>query len=101
MVSMSAPLALDSTAFGEAVGLRRGEGIVDSLAYIDTITTDEQRHAESLIKEEVFLGLRCSCLPLKQCRLFTYSAPSHADQGDGKAASRVLEGAAKTPPGQV
>ena len=53
MVSMSAPLALDSAAFGEAVGLRRGEGIVDSLAYIDTITTDEQRHAESLIKEEV------------------------------------------------
>ena len=101
MVSMSAPLALDSAAFGEAVGLRRGEGIVDSLAYIDTITPDEQRHAENLIKEEVILRLCSSCWPLEQCRLFTYSAPPRADQGDGKAASRVLEGAAKTPPGQV
>jgi len=44
---------LDSAAFGEAKGLRRGEDIIDSLAYIDDITPDEQRIAENLIKEEV------------------------------------------------
>lgn len=46
-------MQLDSAAFGEAKGLRRGEDIIDSLAYIDDITPDEQRIAENLIKEEI------------------------------------------------
>ena len=48
-------LALDSAAFGEAQGLRRGENIIDSLAYIDTISNAEKIAAENLIKEEVRL----------------------------------------------
>ena len=48
-------LALDSAAYGEAQGLRRGENIIDSLAYIDTISNDEKIAAENLIKEEVRL----------------------------------------------
>ena len=46
-------LALDSAAYGEAPGLRRGENIIDSLAYIDTISDAEKLAAENLIKEEV------------------------------------------------
>ena len=49
----STALQLDDVAFGKATGLRRGEDIVDALAYIDDITPDEQRIAENLIKEEV------------------------------------------------
>ena len=48
-------LALDAAAYGEATGLRRGEDIIDSLAYIDTITEAGKAHAETLIKEEVCL----------------------------------------------
>lgn len=47
------PLALDSVSYGEATGLRRGEDSIDSLAYIDDITPEEQKAAENLIKEEV------------------------------------------------
>lgn len=46
-------LAIDAAAYGEAKGLRRGEDIIDSLAYIDTITDAEKAYAENLIKEEV------------------------------------------------
>lgn len=46
-------LALDSSAYGEAKGLRRGEDIIDALAYIDTISDPEKIAAENLIKEEV------------------------------------------------
>ena len=55
MVSTSSalPLQLDSIAHGEATGLRRGEDVIDSLAYIDDLTPEEQRAAEKLIKEEV------------------------------------------------
>lgn len=53
MASTSTPLALDDVAHGKATGLRRGEDIIDSLAYIDNITPEEQRVAEALIKEEV------------------------------------------------
>ena len=49
----STALQLDDVAFGKATGLRRGEDVVDALAYIDDITPDEQRIAENLIKEEV------------------------------------------------
>jgi hypothetical protein len=52
-MSTTPALQLDSSAYGKAKGLRRGEDIVDSLAYIDDITPDEQRIAENLIKEEV------------------------------------------------
>lgn len=45
-------LTLDSEAQGKAKGLRRGEACLDSLAYIDTITAEEQKIAEALIKEQ-------------------------------------------------
>lgn len=47
------PLALDAAAYGEAKGLRRGEDIIDSLAYIDTLSEAEKLAAENLIKDEV------------------------------------------------
>lgn len=47
------PLALEATAYGEATGLRRGEDIIDALAYIDTISEAEKQAAENLIREEV------------------------------------------------
>ena len=55
-VSQEPTLALDAAAFGEAKGLRRGEDIVDSLAYIDTISAAEKNAAEDLIKEEVLMN---------------------------------------------
>ena len=62
MTSQNGPtLALDSAAYGEARGLRRREDIIDSLAYIDTISDAEKVAAENLIKEEV----RSSRLPLQ------------------------------------
>eukprot|EP00803_Ostreobium_quekettii_P000952 evm.model.scf_12EXC.10 EVM.evm.TU.scf_12EXC.10 scf_12EXC:95389-100682(+) len=47
-----APLLLDDVAFGEATGLRAGEHLVDGLAYIDTITTEQKKEVAKLIQEE-------------------------------------------------
>ncbi len=57
-----ATLALDAAAYGEALGLRRGENIIDSLAYIDSISDAEKLAAENLIKEEVWLSQMPSCV---------------------------------------
>lgn len=49
-------LAIDIEARSERKGLRRGEAHLDSLAYIDGITAEEQRLAEDLIKEQAKLS---------------------------------------------
>lgn len=50
---MAQPLALDVAAHGEASGWRRGEHVIDALAYIDPLTPDEKADVDKLIQEEV------------------------------------------------
>lgn len=51
---MSKVLAIDDVAHGEAIGLRRGEEVLDDLPYADgDITEAEKKAAYSLIAEEV------------------------------------------------
>ena len=46
-------LALDTVAFGEVKGLRRGEDVIDGLAYIDGLNPRAKTDAEALIRNEV------------------------------------------------
>lgn len=50
---MATPLALDIAPHGESPGWRRGEEVLDSLAYIDTFTDEEKAVVEQLIMAEV------------------------------------------------
>lgn len=46
-------LALDSAPHGEATGWRRGEHLVDALAYIDPLDDDDKAVVNALLEEEV------------------------------------------------
>jgi pre-mRNA-splicing factor SPF27 len=47
------PLALDSAAYGQASGWRKGEDLIDALPYIDPLTPDIKKQVEALIEEEM------------------------------------------------
>ena len=119
----STALQLDDVAFGKATGLRRGEDVVDALAYIDDITPDEQRIAENLIKEEVIskrdlwipsaapirqdalllkLKWQISILHICWGALACFSAKLvSADQGNVETTCRLPQGDAQASPSKI
>lgn len=50
---MAQPLALDVAAHGEATGWRKGEHLIDALAYIDPLSQEEKAAVDALIMEEL------------------------------------------------
>ena len=50
---MTQPLALDSAPHGEAGSWRRGEELIDALAYVDSLAPAERAAVDKLIAEEV------------------------------------------------
>ena len=52
---MTQPLALDSAPHGEAGSWRRGEELIDALAYVDSLAPAERAAVDKLIAEEVRL----------------------------------------------
>ena len=50
---MAQALALDSAPHGEAAGWRRGEHLVDALAYIDPLDDHDKAVVNALLEEEV------------------------------------------------
>ena len=50
---MAQPLAIDVAAHGEATGWRKGEHLIDALAYIDPLSQEEKAAVDALIMEEV------------------------------------------------
>ncbi len=45
MSGTGAPLALDSCAYGQSLGWRRGEDLIDALPYIDALTPEIKNQA--------------------------------------------------------
>lgn len=70
-MSSAQVLALDTAAFGEAKGLRRGEDVMDALAYIDGLNAKAKANAEALIKEEV-LALSPATTHVHHARVAAY-----------------------------
>ena len=54
---MTQPLALDSAPHGGAGSWRRGEELIDALAYVDSLAPAERAAVDKLIAEEVRQGL--------------------------------------------
>lgn len=52
---MTQPVALDSAPHGEAGSWRRGEELIDALAYVDSLAPAERAAVDKLIAEEVGL----------------------------------------------
>ena len=63
-MSQAAPLALTDAAHTEQKGWRRGQHLVDSLPYVDSLTPTEKAAADKLIEEEVRSPARRPAPPL-------------------------------------
>lgn len=65
---MAQTLALDAVAHGEETGWRKGEYLIDALAYIDPLTKEEKAKVDALIMEEVKTecnwAVICVCLAI-------------------------------------
>ena len=70
-----APLQLDSAAYGEATGWRRGEHLIDALPYIDPLTPDVKREVEALIEEEMRSSSKRPASRRCRTRLTTTTTP--------------------------
>lgn len=53
MAAAGQVMALDSAAYGDATGARRGEHLIDALPYVDPLPPDTKRAVEQLIEEEM------------------------------------------------
>lgn len=73
---MTQPLALDSAPHGEAGSWRRGEELIDALAYVDFLAPAERAAVDKLIAEEVRQRL---CREFAQCFGHTPLACVHTE----------------------
>ena len=74
---MTQPLALDSAPHGEAGSWRRGEELIDALAYVDSLAPAERAAVDKLIAEEVRLWHKVAqCLDILLLVAFPLTLPS-------------------------
>ena len=93
---MAQVLALDVAPHGEAEGWRKGEHLVDALAYIDSLDDHDKEVVNALLEEEVRTSLSFLAEPLGPARLLALEISKAeliiAAQTQHKAAPGLPEG---------